>query len=100
MPTPINRPSLTINLEDRYATTAVGGAFNVQKTLGGPGALPKKNAVIEGDTMSHQASQFQSPPGFETNVIVQQSQLIDVQTNGSGGNSNYIKGFSNQKYKG
>jgi hypothetical protein len=98
MPTPISRPSLTTNLADRYATTPVGGAFNVQKTLGSPGSAPKKQSVIEGDTISMKANTFQSPAGFETNVLQQKSQLIDVQSNGNSGVSQFLQGFNNTPY--
>lgn len=96
MPTPTSRPSLTINLEDRYSTTSVGGAFNVQKTLGSPGTVPSAQKVIEGDTNSMNANTFQSPAGFETNM--RQSQFLEVQSNGTTGLSRLIKGFNNTPY--
>lgn len=99
MPTPIQRPSLTTDLASRYSNQRAGGAFDVKQTLGNPGTQPKKQTVIEGDTKSQQGANFQSPNGFETDVVPMQTQLKDAQGTTSKELSSYIKGFSNQKYK-
>lgn len=95
-----NRPSLTTTLDQRYATQRAGGAFDVKKTLGAPGTAPTAQSVIEGDTKSMNGSQFQSPNGFETDILQGQTQLKDAQGNGQSKEiSRYIKGFSSKKYK-
>lgn len=99
MPTPIQRPSLTTDLASRYSTQRAGSAFDVKQTLGGPGTAPKKQSVIEGDTKSQQGANFQSPNGFETDVLQGITQLKDAQGTKSKELSTYIKGFSNRKYK-
>jgi hypothetical protein len=99
MPIPVSRPSLTTTLDQRYATQKAGGAFDVKKTLGAPGTAPTAQAVIEGDTVSMNGNQFQSPNGFETDVLQGQTQLKDAQGTTSKELSRHIKGFSNKKYK-
>lgn len=97
MPEPINRQSLTTDLESRYAKQKAGGAFDVKETLGGPGTQPAAGTTI--DAVSQQGANFQSPNGFEVKVKQGQTQFKEAQGTTSKELSLYIKGFSNRKYK-
>lgn len=96
MPTPVPRPSLTTDLEQRYDNQHVGGTFDVKKTLGAPGTVPAAGTTI--DATSLNGAQFQSPNGFEVRVQPQQTQLKDAQGTTSKQLSLYMQGFSNKKY--
>lgn len=96
MPTPVTRPSLTKDLSERYATQRAGGTFDVKKILGNPGTVPAAGTTI--DAVSGQATQFQSPKGFEVKILQGITQLKDAQGTTSKELSMYIKGFSNIKY--
>jgi hypothetical protein len=97
MPNPTNRPSLTTDLQTRYATQREGGAFDVKKTLGGPGSIPSAGTTI--DAVSHQGSAFQSPNGFEVKPMQGITQLKDAQGTTSKQLSRFMQGFSDKKYK-
>jgi hypothetical protein len=96
MPNPINRPSLTTNLEERYSTESVGGAFDVQKVLGPPGSTPPVGSIINANSI--QGKLFQSPSGFEVKITQGVSQFIEVQDNGTDGLSQFVQGLSTVKY--
>ena len=96
MPTPVTRPSLTTDLQTRYANQREGGAFDVKVTLGPPGSSPKAGTTIDASSMN--AVQFQSPRGFEVRVMQGITQFLDAQSAPSKQLSTYIKGFNNQKY--
>lgn len=100
MPTPNVRTSLSTDLASRYLTQRAGSAFDIKQTLGCPGSVPKKQSVIEGDTASQGGANFQSPNGFETDILQGQTQLKDAQGNTSKELSMYIKGINTKKYKG
>jgi len=97
MPTPNPRPSLTTDLQTRYGNQRAGGAFDVKKTLGGPGTQPAAGTTI--DATSIQGSNFQSPNGFEVKAKQGDTQLKEAQGTTSKELSLYIRGFSNKKYK-
>ena len=94
--TPTTRPSLTITLEDRYNTQKVGSAFDVKKTLGGPGTVPAPGTTINATSLN--GKEFQNPDGFEVGVSTGMTQLEDAQGNTSKQLSVYMSGFSDQKY--
>lgn len=95
MPIPVNRPSLTTTLDQRYATQRAGEAFDVKAVLGGPGAVPPSGETI--DAVSSNGQSFQSPNGFWVSPKVQVSQMKDVQA-GNSSLSTYIKGLDTKKY--
>ena len=96
MPLPNLRPSLTTNIETRYDTQHAGGAFDVKKTLGSPGTVPLTGNVI--DSVSRNGQTFQSPNGFQVKMLLQQSQLIAVQSGDTRGLSTYIRGLDTTRY--
>lgn len=96
MPNPIVRTSLKVNLEDRYSTQLVGGAFKVQKILGSPGSTPPVGSVINSTSM--QGKLFQSPDGFEVKIAQGVSQFKEAQGNGSDGLSSFVQGLDTTKY--
>lgn len=104
MPLPITRPSLTKDLETRYAMQRAGGAFDVKKTLGSPGTVPVAGTVI--DNQSQQSVKFQSPNGFEVKTMQGVTQVLDAIAANGGGQakskqlSTYIKGIDTTKYRG
>lgn len=103
MPTPVQRPSLTTTLDQRYATQRAGGAFDVKQVLGSPGTTPAAGTTI--DAVSMQATNFQTPVGFEVKKMIGVTQMLDaIDTNTSPSAQSkqlslYIRGFSNQRYK-
>ena len=97
MPTPNQRPSLTNDLQSRYGKQHAGGAFDVKKTLGGPGTQPAAGTTI--DAVSMLGAEFQNPNGFEVKVKQGVTGLKDAQGTTSKELSRYIKGFSSRKYK-
>jgi hypothetical protein len=96
MPNPIPNPATLPNLETRYQTQKVGGAFDVKKVLGAPGISPAAGTIINATSM--QGDNFQFPDGFEVKVKPEITQLKDAQGTMSKQLSIYMKGFSNQKY--
>jgi len=97
MPTPINRESLTTDLQTRYTRQRAGGAFDVKQTLGGPGTQPAAGTTIDATSMN--GSEFQSPNGFEVKVAQGVTQMKDAQGTTSRELSRYLRGFSSRKYK-
>jgi hypothetical protein len=97
MPTPIERKSLTTDLQTRYSNQRAGGAFDVKKTLGGPGTNPATGTTIDATSMLGQ--EFQAPNGFEVKVQQGITQMKDAQGTTSKQLSRYLRGFSNKKYK-
>jgi hypothetical protein len=97
MPTPIERKSLTTDLQTRYQTQRAGGAFDVKKTLGGPGTVPATGTTI--DATSALGQEFQAPNGFEVKVQQGITQMKDAQGVASKELSRYLRGFTNKKYK-
>lgn len=97
MPQPIERPSLTTDLQSRYSSQKAGGAFDVKKILGAPGTEPAAGTTI--DAVSQQGANFQSPNGFEVKVKQGITQMKEAQGTSSKQLSLYIKGFNNKKYK-
>ena len=96
MPNASVRPSLTTDLQTRYAQQREGGAFDVKKVLGGPGSTPAAGTTI--DAISSNAVSFQSPAGFEVKSLVGVTQLKDAQGTTSKQLSIYMKGFDNTRY--
>jgi hypothetical protein len=103
MPTPVTRPSITTDLQTRYANQHEGGAFDVKKTLGSPGHSPQAGTTMP--VNSQLAKQFLTPPDFLVKEMVGITQFKDAAAanNSSSGKSKelsvYLKGFSNRKYK-
>lgn len=97
MPTPNLRPSLTTDLQTRYNNQRAGGAFDVKKTLGGPGTQPSSGTTIDATSMLGQ--EFQAPNGFEVKVQQGVTQMKDAQGTTSKELSRYLRGFSSKKYK-
>lgn len=97
MPTPTPRPSLTTDLQTRYSNQRAGGAFDVKKTLGGPGSSPAAGTTI--DAASMLGAEFQAPNGFEVKVLQGVTQMKEAQGTTSKELSRYIRGFSSRKYK-
>jgi len=98
---PNNRPSLTKNLESRYATQHAGGAFEVKQRLKSPGSSPKT-----GDRMPIDGNEkLYSVDDFAVKQIIGQSEFLDTQEANSSPSpkskelSRYIKGFNSNKYK-
>lgn len=94
---PENRPSLTKDIEQRYSSQRAGGAFDVKDTLGTPNTSVPAGKLIDATSMN--ATQFQSPAGFETKVPIQQSRFLVVQSNGGSGVSRYVKSLDNRRYR-
>lgn len=90
------RPSLKTDLVTRYSNQRVGEAFDVKATLGGPGQILPPGIVI--DSISMNAINFQSPPGFEVKVQPLITQVKDAMGNSSGQLSRYMQGFNNTRY--
>jgi hypothetical protein len=79
MPTPLNRESLNKSLEERYKTQKVGGAFDAKK------ATPDIFGQLEKDwTKAGFAKLGDEGLGLEY---------------GAKGQSIYLNGFNNKKYK-
>ena len=94
MPNNENRPSLSKDLETRYSSQRVGGAFDVKKTLSAltPGSII--NAI------SMQSNEFQSPNGFEIKIKQGDTQMKDARDGTKSKElSRYIKGISTKRYK-
>jgi len=89
MPNPIDRPSLTKTLEQRYADQNVGGAYDAKNiTIGG------KHSPIENSTLSG----LHTTPGFKTEMGEQQTELNEAKGESSQQSSLMIQGFNNIKY--
>jgi hypothetical protein len=89
MPNPVDRPSLTKTLEQRYAEQKVGGAYNAKDiTIGG------KHSPIENSTLSG----LHTVPGFKTSMMEQQTEFNEAKGESSLQSSLMIKGFNNTKY--
>lgn len=98
MPNPLNRESLSKNLEDRYMTQRAGGAFQVKDILQAPGKVPASGTTI--DAANAKGQEFQSPNGFLVKPKPgNDSQFKDAQGRSSKELSIHLKGFSNRKYK-
>ena len=87
------RPSLSKTLDQRYDTQRAGGAFNVKQTLDSyaPGVV--------NDSLSAQATEFQSPAGFVVKTGVNGTQFKDAQGTQSKQLSRYVRGLDNRRYK-
>lgn len=85
MPTPLQRPSLTIDLATRYATQTVGGAFDARDII---------ESGTDGLFASYQAQQFQLTNGFLTKEV---QGVSDFKNNG-GGLSQYVQGLDTTPY--
>jgi hypothetical protein len=83
----INRESLTKNLEDRYNTQRVGGAFDARSVMNDGGSQPLINSTQE--------AQF-TKPGFQTKLPIGQSQF----KNDGEGLSQYVRNLDTRRYKG
>ena len=84
MPTPIQRDSLTVGLEQRYNTQQAGGAFDAKKA--GTSTAPS----------SIQAKQFENSDTF---VVDEQQGVSDFKNDGNN-LSVYVQGLDTTKYKG
>lgn len=89
MPTPIERKSLTTDLETRYKTQSAGGAYDAHAA----GISGGKNNPVEVSTND-------AAVGFilDKRNHITESDFKDVK-NGNSGLSLYLKGFINTKYK-
>lgn len=98
MPNPINRESISTDLETRYNKQKAGGAFDA------------KNIVISNDTVapfvtgpSAKGQEFTiDKGGFRVNTPIGLSNLADVpdrKNSTSKSLSMYSKGLTNKKYK-
>ena len=102
MPTPITRPSLTKDLESRYATQPAGESFQVKDRLGPPGTTPAAGTTMP--VNSHQAQMFMVPTDFLVKEMEGITQLKDAINSNNGGPSTslqlsvYMKGFDNRRY--
>jgi len=85
--TSIDRPSLNTNLENRYNTQRVGGAFDAKSIMNDGGSQPLIN--------SSQEAEF-TKPGFQTKLPHGTSQF----KNDGLGLSKYVKGLDTRRYKG
>jgi len=86
----VNRESLSLTLEDRYKKSkTVGGAFNAKSIETAEG----KTSPVDGVESRFTANDF------VVKMKQGESQFVDVK-NGKSGVSMFLKGFSNQKYKG
>lgn len=89
---PTNRPSLTTDLEKRYATQKAGGPFdakNIDTTAGDHVPLDPNHLTTENRFVA---------PGFTVKMRQGESQFLDVK-DGNTNRSLFIKGFNNKKYK-
>lgn len=88
----IDRPSLEKNLETRYATQPVGGAYNAKDivTQGG-------NVVSLGG--STYDTNYTVTKGFKTKMAAGVTELKDAVGGRSKQLSLYMQGFNNKKYK-
>ena len=101
MPTPINRPSLTTNLESRYVKQRVGGAFDVKLILKDAYSAPSA-----GDRMPINGIQEQkyTVKDFVVKGMQGVTELKDALASNGGGSSKslelstYIKGIDTRKY--
>ena len=89
----IDRPSLNKNLESRYETQPVGGAYDA------------KNIVTQGsNTVSLGGSTYDTnytvTKGFKTKMATGVTELKDAAGANSKQISLYMQGFNNKKYKG
>ncbi len=89
MPNPIKRDSLTTNLEKRYASQHVGGAFDAKNITTKAGTIVTTETTLQDKTFRD--------GGFE--VKETSSGFKDVE-NGNSSLSSFLKGFSNKKYNG
>jgi hypothetical protein len=88
----IDRPSLDKNLETRYATQQVGGAYDA------------KNIITQGgNTVSLGGSTFDTnytvTKGFKTKMTTGVTELKDANGSRSKQLSLYMQGFNNKPYK-
>lgn len=101
MPTPSTRPSLTTDLEARYRNQRVGSAFDVKKTLKGPGDAPQVGDRMPIDGNEH----LVSVDDFRVKSPLQVTDVLDaIESNSTSSPKSqelslYIKGFTNRKYK-
>ena len=102
MPTPVERPSLSKTLEERYATQRAGGAFEVKQRLKPPGRAPQAGERMPIDGNEH----LVSVDDFAVKQMIGVTELLDAQEANASSSpkskemSLYIRGFSNRKYKG
>ena len=97
MPIPILRPSLTTNLESRYAHQHAGGAFEVKQILEPPGVSPPALSIIDAASMN--GENFQFPNGFQVKMYPQSSQLLAIISENSLGISSYVENLDRRRYK-
>ena len=103
MPLPFTRPSLTKDLEARYATQPAGESFQVKDRLGPPGTVPAAGTTMP--VYSHLAQMFQIPADFLVKEMEGITQFKDAINANNGGPSTslqlsvYIKGLDNRRYR-
>jgi len=100
MPTPSERPSLSKNLEERYATQRAGGAFEVKQRLKPPGQAPQT-----GDRMPIDGNEaLVSVDDFAVKPMQGVTELLDaIEANASPAPKSkelslYIKGLDTRRY--
>lgn len=97
---PIDRPSLTKTLDQRYATQHAGGTFEVKQRLGAPGASPMARMPTDGNEALY------SVDDFKTKAIQGITELKDaIESNTSPSPKSkemsiHMRGFNSKKYKG
>lgn len=97
MPTPINRESLSKDLESRYKSQTVGGSFNARDINTKPDSL-----TVNDVSLSSKGQEFTiDKGGFRVKQPLGLSNLADVpdrKNSTSKQLSAYTKGLSNKKY--
>ncbi len=88
----IDRPSLEKNLETRYATQPVGGAYNAKDIIRQGGNV----VSLGGSTFD---TNYTVTKGFKTKMATGVTELKDAAGASSKQLSLYMQGFNNKKYK-
>lgn len=88
----IDRPSLNKNLEERYATQQVGGAYDAKNIITQGG----NSVSLGGSTFD---SNYTVTKGFKTRMNTGVTELKDAAGASSKQISLYMQGFNNKPYK-
>ena len=86
------RPSISNTLDQRYNNQRAGGAFNVKRTL------ESYSPGVVNDSLSAQASEFQSPAGFVVKSQSGGTQFKEAQGTQSKQLSRYVNKLDNRRY--
>ncbi len=88
----IDRPSLDKNLEKRYATQQVGGAYDAKNIITKGG----NTVPLDGSTFD---TNYTVTKGFKTKMETGVTELKDANGSRSKQLSLYMQGFNNKPYK-